>query len=62
MGWFASYVTNEKPDLVLVVFVRPGNGHLASTIAGQVYSELYKPPAPERALSFPPLEAASGGM
>jgi penicillin-binding protein 2 len=43
LGWFASYVASEQNEMVVVVFLRPGNGHLASTIAGQIYHELYKP-------------------
>jgi len=44
LGWFASYVMDEQPEMVVVVFLRPGNGHLASTIAGQIYQDLYKRP------------------
>jgi penicillin-binding protein 2 len=43
LGWFASYLVADKNEMVVVVFLRPGNGHLASTIAGQIYQELYKP-------------------
>jgi cell division protein FtsI/penicillin-binding protein 2 len=43
LGWFASYGPADKPQLVLVVFVRRGNGHTASAIAGRIYQELYKP-------------------
>jgi hypothetical protein len=31
---------------VIVVFVGPGNGHIASTVAGRIYRNLYKPAAP----------------
>jgi cell division protein FtsI/penicillin-binding protein 2 len=42
VGWFASYAPAEQPELVIVVFVRWGNGHLASAIAGRIYQELYR--------------------
>ncbi len=45
LGWFASYMMDEKPEMVIVVLVRPGNGHLASTIAGRIYQDVYKRPA-----------------
>ena len=54
LGWFASYGPADRPQLVLVVFVRRGNGHIASAIAGRIYQELYKP-APSV-----PLTAAGG--
>ena len=47
VGWFASYAPADKPEVVMVVFVRPGNGHLASTVAGRVYQNLYKPQTAE---------------
>jgi len=65
LGWFASYVAaNEKPDLVLVVFLRPGNGHLASTVAGQIYRDIYKPASPtgSAALAVPHAAVGSGGL
>ncbi len=43
LGWFASYVPADKPEMVTVVFVRPGNGHVASAVAGRMYQYLYKP-------------------
>jgi penicillin-binding protein 2 len=46
VGWFASYAPAEKPEVVVVVFVRPGNGHAASAVAGRIYQNLYKPMAP----------------
>ena len=48
LGWFASYAPADKPQIVLVVFLRRGNGHTASAIAGRIYQELYKsqPAAP----------------
>lgn len=56
LGWFASYAPADHPEVVIVVFVRQGNGHLASAIAGRIYQELYKPLAPSLAVS-----AAGGG-
>lgn len=46
VGWFASYAPAEKPEVVIVVFVRPGSGHVASAAAGRIYQNLYKPAAP----------------
>jgi cell division protein FtsI/penicillin-binding protein 2 len=43
LGWFASYAPAEKPDMVLVVFLRSATGHQASSVAGRIYQELYKP-------------------
>jgi cell division protein FtsI/penicillin-binding protein 2 len=56
LGWFASYAPADRPELVIVVFVRHGNGHLASSIAGQIYQDLYKP----RAVT-PSTPTAAGG-
>src|SRR5262245_3266147 len=53
LGWFASYAPADAPEIVIVVFVRPGSGHLASTVAGRIYQFLYK--SPDRAT------AAAGG-
>jgi penicillin-binding protein 2 len=44
VGWFASYAPADRPEIVLVVFVRSGSGHLASAVAGQIYQNLYKRP------------------
>jgi cell division protein FtsI/penicillin-binding protein 2 len=49
LGWFASYAPAERPEIVIVVFVRPGTGHLASTVAGRIYQNLYKPGLPATA-------------
>jgi penicillin-binding protein 2 len=49
VGWFASYAPAERPEIVIVVFVRPGTGHLASTVAGRIYQNLYKPSLPATA-------------
>jgi cell division protein FtsI/penicillin-binding protein 2 len=43
VGWFASYAPADKPEVVTVVFVRPGTGHVASAVAGRMYQYLYKP-------------------
>ena len=53
LGWFASYAPADRPEIVVVVFVRPGTGHLASTVAGRIYQHLFKAPAG--------LSAAAGG-
>jgi cell division protein FtsI/penicillin-binding protein 2 len=53
MGWFASYAPADRPELVVVVFVRRGNGHQASAIAGRIYQALFKP-------SPPPFTAGGG--
>jgi cell division protein FtsI/penicillin-binding protein 2 len=42
VGWFASYAPADKPEMVTVVFVRPGTGHVASAVAGRMYQHLYK--------------------
>ena len=42
VGWFASYAPADRPEIVIVVFVRPGSGHLASAVAGRIYQNLYK--------------------
>jgi penicillin-binding protein 2 len=46
VGWFASYAPADRPEVVVVVFVRPGSGHVASAVAGRIYQHLYKPAAP----------------
>jgi cell division protein FtsI/penicillin-binding protein 2 len=45
VGWFASYAPADKPEIVTVVFVRPGTGHLASAVAGRMYQHHNNPPA-----------------
>jgi cell division protein FtsI/penicillin-binding protein 2 len=45
LGWFASYAPADAPEIVLVVFVRPGSGHLASTVGGRIFQYLYKTPS-----------------
>ena len=52
LGWFASYAPADQPKLVLVVFMRPGSGHSASTVGGRIYQEIFKP--------SPPLTLAGG--
>jgi len=42
VGWFASYAPADKPEVVTVVFTRPGTGHVASAVAGRMYQYLYK--------------------
>lgn len=50
LGWFASYAPADQPEVVVVVFIRGGNGHQASAIAGRIYQDVYRPqpavPAP----------------
>ena len=43
VGWFASYAPADQPEMVVVVFVRSGTGHLASAIGGRIFQSLYKP-------------------
>ena len=45
LGWFASYAPADKPEVVIVVFLRHGNGHGASAVAGRISHDLYKPQA-----------------
>ena len=47
VGWLASYAPADDPRIVIVTFVKPGSGHLASTVAGRIYPYLYKPAAPQ---------------
>ncbi len=49
LGWFASYAPADRPELVTVVFVRPGSGHSAAAVAGRIYQNLYRPAAPTAA-------------
>jgi penicillin-binding protein 2 len=42
VGWFASYAPADKPEVVIVTFLRHGSGHGASTIAGRIYHELFR--------------------
>jgi penicillin-binding protein 2 len=57
LGWFASYAPAEHPEVVIVVFVKRGNGHQASAIAGRIYQTLYKPAA----TTVPAAGGAGGG-
>ena len=41
LGWFASYAPADHPELVVVVFLRRGSGHGASTVAGRIFRELF---------------------
>ena len=43
LGWFASYAPADNPEMVLVVFLRSATGHQASSVAGRIYQDLYKP-------------------
>jgi cell division protein FtsI/penicillin-binding protein 2 len=42
VGWFASYAPADKPEIVIVTFMRHGSGHGASAVAGRIYHELYR--------------------
>lgn len=41
LGWFASYAPAERPELVVVVFLRHGSGHAASAVAGRIFRQLF---------------------
>ena len=55
VGWFASYAPADKPEVVVVVFMRRGSGSAASSIAGRIYQNLYGSPEAE------PTIAGGGG-
>ena len=38
VGWLASYAPADDPKIVIVTFVNPGSGHLASTVGGRSIS------------------------
>jgi len=60
VGWFASYAPAERPEIVVVVFLRPGNGHHASAVAGRIYQDLYRPSAVTE--SSPPAGTDADGV
>jgi penicillin-binding protein 2 len=41
LGWFASYAPADQPELVVVVFLRPGSGHAASAVAGRIFRDVF---------------------
>jgi cell division protein FtsI/penicillin-binding protein 2 len=41
LGWFASYAPADRPELVVVVFLRHGSGHGASAVAGRIFRQLF---------------------
>jgi cell division protein FtsI/penicillin-binding protein 2 len=41
LGWFASYAPADRPELVVVVFLRQGSGHAASAVAGRIFRQLF---------------------
>jgi len=43
LGWFASYAPADRPEIVIVVFLRRGSGHGAAAVAGHIYQDLFKP-------------------
>jgi cell division protein FtsI/penicillin-binding protein 2 len=49
LGWFASYAPADRPELVVVVFLRRGSGHGASAVAGRIFRELFASGAAPRA-------------
>jgi cell division protein FtsI/penicillin-binding protein 2 len=51
LGWFASYAPAERPQVVVVVFLRHGSGHGASAVAGRMFRELFAAGAPSVAAS-----------
>lgn len=42
VGWFASFAPAARPELVLVTFVRGGNGSKASALAGRIYRDVFR--------------------
>jgi cell division protein FtsI/penicillin-binding protein 2 len=46
VGWLASFAPVDAPEIVIVVFVRRGNGRRASAIAGEIYAELFRSDTP----------------
>jgi penicillin-binding protein 2 len=42
LGWFASYAPADRPEVVVVVFLRGSNGHHASAVAGRIYQDLFR--------------------
>jgi len=50
LGWFASYAPADRPELVVVVFLRHGSGHGASAVAGRIFRQVFgSGPAPNAA-------------
>jgi cell division protein FtsI/penicillin-binding protein 2 len=43
LGWFASYAPADHPSMVLVVFLRRGSGPQASSVAGRIFQEVFRP-------------------
>jgi penicillin-binding protein 2 len=58
LGWFASYAPADRPELVVVVFLRRGSGHRASAVAGQIFRELF---ANDGTLASAPAGAGTAG-
>jgi penicillin-binding protein 2 len=59
VGWFASYAPVDRPEIVIVSFLAPGNGHSASAVGGRMYTELYGARGTLRA-ERPPASVPSG--
>ena len=41
LGWIASYAPADRPELVVVVFLKHGSGHGASAVAGRIFRQLF---------------------
>jgi hypothetical protein len=52
VGWFAAYAPAGSPETVVVVLLRPGNGHRAAHVAGDIFRDLYSAPP----WSTPPIQ------
>lgn len=58
VGWFASSLGYPRSEMVVVAFVRGGNGGAASAVAGEFYRSLLGVPAPTN----PTLATAAGSQ
>ena len=39
LGWFASYAPADRPELVVVAFLKRGSGQGASAVAGRIFRQ-----------------------
>ena len=53
LGWFASYAPADRPELVVVVFLKHGSGHGASAVAGRIFRQLFGSDAAPAAAGMP---------
>jgi cell division protein FtsI/penicillin-binding protein 2 len=53
LGWFASYAPADRPELVVVVFLRHGSGKGASAVAGRIFRQLFGGGAAATAAGMP---------